>query len=87
MKLFGLTFLLILSVSSVNAQSQPWDKAITNDRFKVLSDFNDAVLDKETGLVWDQSPLTGHITQLNALINCAARTVGSVFRLYKSWRV
>lgn len=49
-----------------------WDKKINNaGRFKVLSAFGDAaVLDKETGRVWDQSPDASTRTWFNALVHC-----------------
>ena len=44
--------------ASLLAQSQSWDQKIdTPNRFKVLKTFNDeAVLDQETGLVWEKIP-------------------------------
>jgi hypothetical protein len=55
-----------------------WDDQINKpSRFKVLKEFNDAaVLDKETGLVWDQSPDTTTRDWFTALIHCYLRTVG-----------
>jgi hypothetical protein len=61
------------------SQPRPWDQVITNNRFRVLSDFNDAaVLDRETGLVWEQSP-DGVIQQtwFNAQSECNRKSVGA----------
>ncbi len=70
---------LVLMVVPLAAAKPPsWDKQINSPgRFKVLEDFADAaVLDKETGLVWEQSPDTGTRTWFNALTHCYQRTVG-----------
>jgi hypothetical protein len=55
-----------------------WDKKINNPgRFTVLSQFNgEAVLDRETGRVWEQSPDTARTTWFNALNHCHRRQVG-----------
>ena len=45
-------------VSTATAQIQSWDKQLGGGRFKVLAQFNnEAVLDQETGLVWEQNDL------------------------------
>jgi hypothetical protein len=55
----GLAMVLVLAPEVV-AKPPSWDKKITGKgRFKVLKEFNgEAVLDKETGLVWQQAPET-----------------------------
>lgn len=79
-----------LMAATSAAQSQSWDKQINNaGRFKVLSPFgNAAVLDQETGLVWERSPSTA----LNpwaprdpdtAHIVCAVKAVGGRY----GWRL
>jgi len=67
-----------------------WDDQINKpSRFKVLKEFNDAaVLDRETGLVWEQSPETApnptaKQTWLDAQTSCNVRTVGG----RKGWRL
>lgn len=68
-----------LSVSSAFAVNlRSWDKQIDNGnkRFKILSSFADeAVLDKETQLVWMREPF-GVTTWLNAKFICAGTKVG-----------
>jgi hypothetical protein len=64
---------------------ESWDNQIPNAnlRFKVLSEFgNQAVLDKETGLVWERTPEQS--TQWGqARINCVALTLGN----RQGWRM
>ena len=71
---------------------QNWDQKIpAASRFVVLSDFGGAaVRDNETGLVWEQSPLTSlHPwdfsagTGASALYQCTSRTTGG----RKGWRL
>ena len=78
--------MVLLMVVPLAAAGPPsWDTQINRPgRFQVLSNFNnEAVLDKETGLVWEQSPDTGTQTWFNALIHCYQRTVGG----RKGWRL
>jgi len=57
---------------------QSWSKKITGKkRFEVLSAFNDqAVLDKETGLVWERSPSITARTWYEAVGDCRSKNVG-----------
>jgi len=57
----------------VAAKPPSWDKVINSPkRFKVLDKFDDeAVLDKETGLVWEQSPSTSALTLLQQNCGCS----------------
>src|SRR4030095_1330601 len=46
-------------------------------RFRVLNAFNnEAVLDRETGLVWERSPSTQTLAWPNARLFCAQKAVG-----------
>ena len=62
-----------------------WDQALpAAQRFVVLPAFNsDAVLDKETGLVWERSPQTTAVAASNVRLTCANKAVGG----RKGWRL
>jgi hypothetical protein len=62
-----------------------WDQVLpVSQRFVVLTAFNsDAVLDKETGLVWEKSPQTTGVSAANSRLACANKAVGG----RKGWRV
>ena len=59
--------------------SVSWDRRIdkAQRRFKLLNEFNtEAVLDKETGLVWERSPNKNAVAWPNARLMCAQKGVG-----------
>lgn len=73
------------SVVAEDSSTQRWDQVLpASQRFVVLSAFsNDAVLDKETGLVWEKSPQTNGVSAANSRLACANKAVGG----RKGWRV
>jgi hypothetical protein len=79
---------LALFGAGVTVHAQSWSTQ-NNDpkRFKVLTQFNnEAVLDTETGLVWERSPSTAKYAwnvYLSAHIWCNTRTIGGRF----GWKV
>jgi len=78
-----------LMIQPARAQtSQPipaWDHQIAGaGRFVVLADFaNNAVLDLETGLVWERAPSTATIDYFTGARQCLNNTTGG----RKGWRV
>ena len=64
---------------------QNWQKAHpAAQRFVTLSTFHDdAVMDKDTGLVWEKSPQTATVTWNEARTTCVRKAVGG----QKGWRL
>ena len=62
-----------------------WDQVLpAAQRFVILPAFNsDAVLDKETGLVWEKSPQTTAVSSSSVRLTCANKGVGG----RKGWRL
>jgi len=62
-----------------------WDTIYpAKERFLVLTQFNnEAVLDRETGLVWQRSPIVGTETWALALASCREQIIGD----RKGWRL
>jgi uncharacterized protein DUF1566 len=59
--------------------SGSWERKITNaqERFKVLTRFNsEAVLDRETGLVWERKPSREGMIWSTAKMFCAQKALG-----------
>ena len=89
----GLLAGVALTAGPVQAASGPgpfyaepaWDQKIPPDaRFLILTNWkNEAVLDKETGLVWERSPADTEHSWSEARFECTARTTGN----RKGWRL
>jgi hypothetical protein len=83
----GLVALVaMVTLGPVTALADTWGEPINvpGARFIVLSSYNDeAVLDLETGLVWEQSPSTATETWLDAQVSCNVKAVGN----RRGWRL
>lgn len=71
--------------TDLSGVTQNWDKNLpAAQRFVVLSGFaNAAVLDKNTGLVWEKAPDTTPTTWSGATFTCINKNVGG----QKGWRL
>jgi hypothetical protein len=76
---------VLVTLVPPSASSDPWDRQINHPtRFKVLADFGgSAVLDKETGLVWERSPGSDQFEWITAQAHCNLKNVGD----RKGWRL
>lgn len=83
-KSFIVAVVLVLLVPTA-ALSDPWDKQINHpNRFTVLADFGgQAVLDRETGVVWERSPSTTQLDWIPAQATCNGKNAGN----RKGWRL
>jgi hypothetical protein len=85
----GLIILMLLVVAAIPARAQTvangpyyatpsWDQTLpVATRFIVLSNMGgNAVLDRETGLVWEKSPSTASFTFSNGNLECQQRKTG-----------
>ena len=87
--LIGIVTLLVV-VPLALAKPPSWDDQINNpSRFQELEEFGDAaVLDKEAGLVWDESPSTDTLTWFDAQARCINLLVGAgVSSARGGWRL
>ena len=76
---------ILIQLKSFGDVSASWSRALpVNERFVVLASFNnDAVLDRNTGLVWERTP---HITArpvFSASYHCLNESIGG----HKGWRL
>jgi hypothetical protein len=81
------TALAMAATSAGAAQPQSWDRVIPDGakRFKLLPQMNDeAVLDKETGLVWQRAPSS---TSSFDWGNSAALCIGTAIGGRRGWRL
>lgn len=89
-----LSMLTALAVSGASAQTvangpyyatPAWDQTLpSTTRFIVLSNMNsDAVLDRETGLVWQRTSNPGIFTWSSAIVHCLQVATGGRF----AWRL
>src|SRR5262245_28670726 len=77
---------VLVSVAPARAGSVPtWDKTVSGaGRFRVLGAFDDqAVLDKETGLVWERTLSPAATPFSGAVFACATLPVGN----RRGWRL
>jgi len=81
-----MALLMVVPLAAADSERAfpSWDQQINKPkRFKVLSQFaGAAVRDKETGLVWEQSPSTSTFTWVFALDHCYPLALGG----RKGWR-
>jgi enamine deaminase RidA (YjgF/YER057c/UK114 family) len=73
------------SSSAEDNHTLRWDQVLpVSQRFVILPAFNsDAVLDKETGLVWEKSPQATAVSSANVRLTCINKAVGG----RKGWRL
>jgi hypothetical protein len=92
--LLGLCLVSVTTPTAAQAQTTSvgpyyampsWDQTLPSaTRFIILSNFNSAaVLDRNTGLVWEKSPATVSATWGSARSSCANKNVGN----QKGWRL
>ena len=66
------------------ASAPTWSQILpAAERFKIVMNNDEAVLDRETGLVWEKSPDTTERTWTSACSHCYQRQVGG----RKGWRL
>jgi hypothetical protein len=80
-----VAFVACVAFAPLSALGDTWGQPINDTtRFVVLSSYNNqAVLDKETGLVWEKSPSPTAQAWSNAQIFCTGAGVGN----RKGWRL
>lgn len=59
------------------ASSPPWSQLLAGDRFELVMNNNEAVLDKETGLVWQRNTEDTTYSWLDACDHCYELVLGN----------